>query len=136
MDRNIYGELLKTTNKFFDEIFTSKEMQEEYDLLRNDNGARVLNVLKQFKEDKNFFLTKPFYENDYKPNNVPRALTVRLNNDGFITCSINNMPNFNPYPLEPRVLVSLIFQSLEDETIRKEMYATKETEKGSVDIEM
>lgn len=135
MDTNIYGDLLKTTNKFFDEIFTSKELQEEYDLLRNDNGARVLNVLKQFKDDKNFFLTKPFYENDYKPNNVPRVLIVRLNKDGFITCSINNMPDFNPYPIEPRFLVSLIFQSLEDETIRKEMHATKETEKGSIDIE-
>lgn len=136
MDTTIYGNLLKATNKFFDEIFISKEMQEEYDLLRNDNGARVLNVLKQFKEDKNFFLTKPFYENDYKPNNVPRVLTIRLNKDGFITCSINNMPDFNPYPIEPRVLISIIFQSLEDETIRKEMYATKETEKKSVDMEI
>lgn len=135
MDTTIYKNLLEITNKFFDKIFTSIEMQEEYDLLRNDNGARVLNVLKQFKDDENFFLTKPFYENDYKPNNAPRALTVRLNKDGFITCSINNMKDFNPYPIDPRFLVSLIFQSLEDETIRKEMYNVKESEKGSVDME-
>ena len=53
MDKNLYSELLNETINFFNNIFTSKEMQEDYDLLRNDNGQRVLNELKEFKNNKN-----------------------------------------------------------------------------------
>ena len=136
MDKNLYSELLKETNYFFNNIFTSKELQDEYDLLRNDNGWIVLNELQLFKNNRNHSLTKPFYENNYKNEDVPRVLNIRRNEDGFIICSFIGDTEFPPYPIEPRVLVSIIFQAIEDEAIKKEMYQTKEKEKDYSDMEL
>lgn len=136
MDKNLYSELLKETNYFFNNIFTSKELQDEYDLLRNDNGRIVLNELQSFKNNRNHSLTKPFYENNYKNEDVPRVLNIRRNEDGFIIGSFIGDTEFPPYPIEPRVLVSIIFQAIEDEAIKKEMYQTKEKEKDYSDMEI
>lgn len=136
MDKNLYSELLKETNYFFNNIFTSKELQDEYDLLRNDNGRIVLNELQLFKTNRNHSLTKPFYENNYKNEDVPRVLNIRRNEDGFIIGSFIGDTEFPPYPIEPRVLVSIIFQAIEDEAIKKEMYQTKEKEKDYSDMEI
>lgn len=136
MDKNLYSELLKETNYFFNNIFTSKELQDEYDLLRNDNGRIVLNELQLFKNNRNHSLTKPFYENNYKNEDVPRVLNIRRNEDGFIIGSFIGDTEFPPYPIEPRVLVSIIFQAIEDEAIKKEMYQTKEKEKDYSDMEL
>lgn len=136
MDKNLYSELLKETNYFFNNIFTSKELQDEYDLLRNDNGRIVLNELQLFKNNRNHSLTKPFYENNYKNEDVPRVLNIRRNEDGFIIGSFIGDTEFPPYPIEPRVLVSIIFQAIEDEAIKKEMYQTKEKEKDYSDMEI
>lgn len=136
MDKNLYSELLKETNYFFNNIFTSKELQDEYDLLRNDNGRIVLNELQLFKNNRNHSLTKPFYENNYKNEDVPRVLNIRRNEDGFIIGSFIGDTEFPPYPIEPRVLVSIIFQAIEDEAIKKEMYQTKEKEKDYSNMEL
>ena len=134
MDKNLYSELLKETNYFFNNIFTSKELQDEYDLLRNDNGRIVLNELQLFKNNRNHSLTKPFYENNYKNEDVPRVLNIRRNEDGFIIGSFIGDTEFPPYPIEPRVLVSIIFQAIEDEAIKKEMYQTKEKDYSDMEI--
>lgn len=136
MDKTLYSELLKETNYFFNNIFTSKELQEEYDLLRNDNGRLVLNELQLFKNNKNHSLIKPFYENNYKNEDVPRVLSIHRNEDGFIIGSFVGDTEFPPYPIEPRFLVSIIFQAIEDEAIKKEMYQTKENEKDYSDMEL
>ena len=45
------------------------------------------------------------------------------------------MKEFEPYPIEPRLLVSIIFQSLEDEQIKREMYQTKEKERSEFEMD-
>lgn len=122
-----YNELLSEIHKetifFFDNILTSKELQEEYDLETLINNEYIHNVIKNFKESKNAFIIKPFYEKDYMT--VQRSLIIKRDSSGFITVNLNGT-NTEPSIIEPFRFVSIIKQHIEDEEIKKETYASKE----------
>lgn len=119
----VLSEIHKETIFFFDNILTSKELQEEYDLETLINNEYIYNVLKNFKESKNAFIIKPFYEKDYMT--VQRSLIVKRDSSGFITVNLNGT-NTEPSIIEPFRFVSIIKQHIEDEEIKKETYASKE----------
>ena len=132
---SIYNELLKQTNFFFDNILTSEEMQEDYELLRNDNGKTALSIIKKFKEENGFYIIKPFYELDYANASVPRVLKLMKDKNGLIICSLLNDINYPPYPIEPRFLVSIILQHIEDEEIKKNLHNYKVKEEKQTEKE-
>lgn len=126
------NELLKAIHKdtinFFENIFNSQQLQEEYDLLNYANRDFVFHIIKEFKESPTACFTKPFYEKNYSDASVPRCLTVRRDKYGFITTQLN-IGNAEPSIIEPFRFVSIVKQLIEDENIKKEMYTEKETEK-------
>lgn len=119
-------ELHKETMLFFQNIFISKEMQEEYDLINYENKEFVLNTIKQFKESPTACIVKPFYEKNYSDKTIPSSIIVKRDSNGFIT-STSSLNRTEPSIIEPFRFVSIIKQLIEDETIKKEMYSEKET---------
>lgn len=126
MSDNIYLKKLHCeTFEFFDRILTSDSLQAKYDLLDYPNIDFVLNIIKEFKESRNAYLVKPFYETDYSPSNVPRSILIKRDDYGFLTAQLN-LPNSEPYYIEPFRFVSIIKELIEDENIKKEVYSEAE----------
>ena len=128
MDEKQYFKDLHTeTMNFFQNIFTSRTMQEKYDLLNYANRDFVFNIIKNFKESPNAYFIKPFYEKDYLESTVPRSILIRRNEYGFLTYT-TSFARCEPSILDPFRFVSIIKQFIEDENIKKEMYAEQEYE--------
>lgn len=126
MLKNIYDE----TMSFFENIFTSHELQLEYDLVDYANRDFVFKTIKDFKESPTACIIKPFYEKDYNASTIPRSITIKRNEYGFITCTSSLAPN-EPSVIEPFRFVSIVKQLIEDENIKKEMYSEKENSKDT-----
>lgn len=126
-ENEILKELHKETMYFFDNIFTSNELQLEYDLINYNNRDFIFHIIKEFKESPTACIIKPFYEETYTDSSVRRCLTVRRDKYGFITTQLN-LPNCEPSIIEPFRFVSIIKQLIEDENIKREMYSEKENE--------
>lgn len=128
MDEKQYLRDLHTeTMNFFQNIFTSRKMQEKYDLIDYSNRDFVFNIIKNFNESPNAYLVKPFYEKNYSDSNVPRSIMIRRDEYGFITCK-TSFDRCEPSLIDPFRFVSIIKQFIEDENIKKEMYSEKEQE--------
>lgn len=126
-ENEILKELHKETMYFFDNIFTSNELQLKYDLINYTNRDFVFHIIKDFKESPTACIIKPFYEKTYADSSVTRCLTVRRDKYGFLTTQLN-LPNSEPSIIEPFRFVSIIKQLIEDENIKREMYSEKENE--------
>lgn len=119
----ILSDIHKETLYFFDNVLTSIETQKKYDIELIANNSYIYNIIKNFKESKNAFIIKPFYEKDYMTTH--RSLIIKRDNYGFITTKLNNT-NDEPSIIEPFRFVSILKQLIEDEEIKKETYASKE----------
>lgn len=129
MDDNIYLKKLHTdTLEFFDKILTSHVLQGKYDLLDYQNRDFVLNTINDFRTSQTAYIIKPFYEKDYSSSTVPRSILIKRDNYGFITAKLN-LPNAEPYYIEPFRFVSIIKELIEDENIKREIYAEAENQK-------
>lgn len=128
MDEQQYlKDLHNETINFFQYIFISETMQQKYDLLDYSNKDFVLNIIHNFTESPNTYLVKPFYEKDYSESTVPRSIMIRRNEYGFLTCT-TSFDRCEPSLIDPFRFVSIIKQFIEDESIKKEMYAAQECE--------
>lgn len=126
MDDKAYLKKLHTeTFDFFDKILTSHQLQEKYDLLNYQNRDFVLNTINEFRKSQTAHIIKPFYEKDYSSSTVPRSLLIKRDNYGFITAQLN-LPNSEPYYIEPFRFVSIIKELIEDENIKREIYSEAE----------
>lgn len=114
----------KETMIFFQNILTSEEMQEKYDLTNYENKDFVFNIIKNFKESSSAYLVKPFYEKDYSDKSISRSIFIKRDSYGFITYT-TSLDKSEPSIMEPFRFVSIIKQLIEDENIKKEMYSEK-----------
>ncbi|MGU8835788.1 hypothetical protein ACSW8S_19745 (plasmid) [Clostridium perfringens] len=117
---------------FFNNIFNNHELQEEYDLIDYSNRDFVFHVIKDFRENPNACLLKPFYELDYQSSHVKRSILIRRDKNGFIISKIANLPDEWTI-IEPFRFVSIIKEFIEDENIKKEMY-TEATKDVDIDL--
>ena len=117
---------------FFENILSSKELQEEYDISNCENRDFILKTINEFKNNPKAFIVKPFYELDYKNESCPRSIIVKRSEDRFISCKINGLDNKEEYYIEPFRFISILKQFVEDESIKRELYSENKKEKETV----